>query len=89
MWFYDLKYLCNYLIGIVEEFYKIELPQIDLWYLLRCDIAKVYDLENQENINNYISNLRKCTFPRRKVNFYKNQSLYCSGTNTTLKYIIN
>lgn len=83
--FYDLKYLCNYLIGIVEEFYKIELPQIDLWYLLRCDIAKVYDLENQENINNYISNLRKCTFPRRKVNFYKNQSLYCSGTNTTLK----
>ena len=85
MGFYDLKYVCNYLIGIVEDYYKIELPQIELWYLLRCDIARVYDLKNQENINNYISNLRKCSFPRRKVNFYKNESLYCSGTYTTLK----
>lgn len=85
MGFYDLRYVCNYLIGIVEEYYKIELLQLEFWYLLRCDIARVYDLKNQENINNYISNLRKCTFPRRKVNFYKNESLYCSGTNTTLK----
>lgn len=85
MGFYDVKYVANYLIGIVEESYKIELPQIEYWYIFRIDLAICYDLENQQNVVTYISNLKKCTFPRRKVNFFKDESLYCSGSYTTLK----
>lgn len=83
--FYDLKYICNYMIGIAENYYKIELPQLEFWFLGRVDVAIVFDLQEQENIANYINNLRMCSFPRRVVHFYKNQSLYSSGTYTTLK----
>lgn len=83
--FYDFKYLCNFLIGNIEQQYKIELPQLSTWYVMRVDIACVYDLENQDNIATYINNLKLCSFPRRKPRFYKNESLYYSGTSTTLK----
>lgn len=83
--FTDLNYISNFLIGIVEDYYKIELPQIYKWNLNRVDIAVCYDLQNQNNICTYINNLKKCTFPHRKIHFYKDQSLYSSGSTTTLK----
>lgn len=83
--FYDFQYLCNLLIGTVENYYKIELPQLSSWYISRVDIACVYDLDTQYNIATYINNLRKCTFPKRKVKFYKDEALYCAGSSTTLK----
>ena len=83
--FSNLNYISNFLIGIVEDYYKIELPQIYNWYISRVDIAVCYDLKNQNNICSYINNLKKCTFPHRKIHFYKDQSLYASGSTTTLK----
>ena len=83
--FYDFQKLCNLIIGNVENFYKIELPQLNNWYVLRVDIACVYDLQTQQNISNYINNLRLLSFPRRKPKFYKDESLYCTGTTSTLK----
>lgn len=83
--FTDLNYISNFLIGIVEDYYKIELPQLYKWNLNRVDIAICYDLHNQKNICTYINNLKKCTFPHRKIQFYKDQSLYFSGSTTTLK----
>lgn len=83
--FYDFQYLCNFLIGTIENYYKIELPQLFEWYVARVDVACVYDLDTQENIATYINNLKQCTFPKRKVRFYKDESLYCSGSSSTLK----
>ena len=83
--FCNLNYIANNLIGMVEDYYKIELPQLEYWYISRVDIAICYDLENQNNIAQYINNLKNCTFPKRKVNFYKNESLYSSGSSTTIK----
>lgn len=83
--FNNIIYISNMLIALTENYYKIELPQIEFWFVNRIDIALCFDLKNQKNISTYINNLKKCTFPARKVLFYKDESLYCSGSTTTLK----
>lgn len=81
----DLEFVVENLIQIVELSYNIELPQIENWYLQRVDIAICYDLENQENVKSYINSLSRCSYPRRNAKFFYDESLYLSGTTTTLK----
>ena len=83
--FYDLREISQELINIVNSYYDIVLPAIDFWYLQRCDIAICFDLKNQHNICEYINNLSSCNYSRRKVKFFSNESLYISGTTTTIK----
>lgn len=83
--YYDLEFVCKSLIQMVELSYNIKLPKLEKWYLQRCDIAICYDLENQENVRNYINSLSRCQYPRRNAKFYYDESLYLSGTTTTLK----
>lgn len=83
--FYDLNFICENLIQIVEKNYNIILPSIDKWFLQRVDIAICFDLDNQHNVCTYINNLSNCRYPRRKFKFYQNESVYVTGTNTTLK----
>lgn len=65
--------------------YDLELPDIENWYLQRCDIAICYDLKTQENVKSYINSLSRCNYPRRSPKFYYDESIYLSGTTTTLK----
>ena len=81
----DLQFVVENLIQMVEISYKIELPNIEQWYLQRVDIAICYDLEKQENVKSYINSLSRCTYPRRNAKFFYDESLYLSGTTTTLK----
>lgn len=83
--YYDLQFVAENLIRIVELDYNLELPKIEKWYLQRCDIAICYDLQNQENVKSYINSLSRCTYPRRNAKFFYDESLYLSGTTTTLK----
>lgn len=83
--FYNLQQIVQNLINIVNSYYGIVLPKIDLWYLNRCDIAVCFDLKNQINVCQYINNLSCCNYSRRKVKFYSNEALYVSGTTTTIK----
>lgn len=83
--YYDLQFISKSLIEMVELTYNIELPEFDNWYLQRADIAICYDLENQENVKSYINSLSRCQYPRRNAKFYYDESLYLSGTTTTLK----
>ena len=83
--FYDLVSIGNNLINIVSCSYDIELPDIEKWNLQRCDIAICYDLKTQENVKNYINSLSRCNYPRRNAKFYYDESIYLSGTTTTLK----
>ena len=83
--YYDLQFISDSLIKMVELSYSVELPSIDKWYLQRCDIAICYNLKNQKNVKSYINSLSRCKYPRRNAKFYYNESIYLSGTTTTLK----
>lgn len=83
--FYDLQFICDSFIKHVSIVYNVDLPDISLWYLSRCDIAICYDLNNNNNVKSYINSLSRCNYPRRKMKFYSDESLYLSGCSTTLK----
>ncbi len=40
---------------------------------------------NNKAVRNYINNLSLCNYPRRNIKHYQDESIYCSGTSTTLK----
>lgn len=81
----DLEFIIENLIRNVELIYSIELPPIDFWYLQRVDIAICFDIENNTYVRSYINSLSRCNYPRRNIKFYSDESLYMSGTTTTLK----
>lgn len=39
----------------------------------------------QENVRKYINNLSSCSYPKRNLKFYQDESIYVSGTSSTLK----
>ncbi len=81
----DLIFISENLIQMVELAYNIKLPCISSWFLQRCDVAICYDLKNQDNVKSYINSLSRCSYPRRKAKFFYDESIYLSGTTTTLK----
>lgn len=83
--YYDLEFIAENLIQMVELDYDIKLPCYNEWFLQRCDIAICFDLDNQSNVKSYINSLSRCSYPRRNAKFYYDESLYLSGTTTTLK----
>lgn len=83
--YYDLQFISQSLIDIVELSYNIKLPDVEYWYLQRCDIAICFDLKKQDNVKSYINSLSRCSYPRRNAKFFYDESIYLSGTTTTLK----
>lgn len=84
--FYNLQSIVNWLIGAIENAYNIKLPTLKHWFLQRIDIAICFDLGTNEDVRKYINNLSLCSFPRRNnIKHYQDESIYCSGTSSTLK----
>lgn len=83
--FYNLEYIVKELILFVEQYYNINLPSYDNWFIQRVDIAICFDLDSQQNVRSYINNLSSCKYPRRNLKFYQDESIYLSGTTSTLK----
>lgn len=83
--FYDVQEVVRKLVNFAEISYNLNLPHIDKWYLQRIDIAVCFDLDKQKNVRDYINNLSSCKYPRRNLKFYQDESIYLSGTSTTLK----
>lgn len=83
--FYNLKEISMNLVNLVEMTYNIKLPRIENWYLQRVDIAICFDLKNQDNVKSYINSLSRCNYPRRNAKFFYDESIYLSGTSSTLK----
>lgn len=83
--YYNLYEIAKFFIEAVETTYKIELPGINHWFLQRCDIAICYDLGNNKNVRDYINNIKLCDYARRNIKHYQDESIYCTGTTTTLK----
>lgn len=69
----------------MNSYYDIVLPDIRHWFLQRVDIAICYDLQNNENVRKYINNLSMCQYPRRNIKTYQDESIYLTGSTTTLK----
>ena len=83
--YYNLYAICSSLIEIVSKYYNIKLPRIQHWFLQRVDVAICYDLKNNENVRKYLNNLSMCHYPRRNIKTYQDESIYLTGTTTTLK----
>jgi len=83
--FWDIQEVANGLIELVENAYNIRLPTIRHWFLQRVDITNCYDLWDNFSVRRYINNLSKCQYPRRKLKFFDDESIYLSGKSTTLK----
>lgn len=83
--FYDICEIAKFFISAVESTYNIDLPSLKHWFLQRVDIAVCYDLKNNVNVRNYINNIKLCEYARRNIKHYQDESIYCTGTTTTLK----
>ena len=83
--YYNLIDMSIKLIELVNNSYNIRLPNIKHWFLQRVDIAICYDLEENKNVRSYINSLSLCNYPRRNLKFYQDESIYLTGTTTTLK----
>lgn len=83
--FCDFLNICKWFISAVEYDFNIKLPNFKHWFVNRIDISIVYDLKNNSDVAQYINNLRFCRYPRRNIKHYQDESIYCSGTTTTLK----
>ena len=83
--FYNVVSICQGFIDIVEKHYFIKLPKLKHWFLQRIDIAKCFDLGNNQKVCDYINNLSMCSYARRKLYKFHDSSIYLKGTTTTLK----
>lgn len=83
--FWDVQEVAKGLIELVENAYNIRLPKVRHWFLQRIDITNCYDLWSNTQVKRYINNLCKCQYPRRKLRFFDDESIYLSGKSTTLK----
>ena len=83
--YYNLQLIILNLIQIVEQAYNIKLPKLKSWFVQRIDIAICYNLNNQSNVETYIDNLSKCNYSRRKLKHYEGESIYITGSTTTIK----
>ena len=83
--FYNPAYISLQLIKIVANAYNVILPNIKNWFIQRIDLAICFDLKTQDNVQTYINNLNSCNYPRRNLKHYEGESLYLTGSTTTLK----
>ena len=83
--YYNLFSICDKLVEMCNKAYNIKLPDLQHWFLQRVDIAKCFDLQTNSNVCRYINNLSYCNYPRRKLKHFNDESIYLSGTSTTLK----
>jgi len=83
--YYNLEEIVNFFVGAIEYDFKVKLPNITHWFLQRIDIAIVYDLGDNQKVRKYINNLSLCNYPRRNIKHYTDESIYTTGTTTTLK----
>lgn len=83
--FWNVQEVCLGLIKLVENAYQVKLPKLRHWFLQRIDITNCYDLHENQKVCRYINNLSRCQYPRRKLKFFDDESIYLSGRSTTLK----
>lgn len=82
--YYNLNDIVENLIKDINDKFIIKLPELNDWYISRLDIAKVFDLEKQDNVIEYINSYRNIIYPRRKMLSFSD-SIYFPGKISTFK----
>ncbi len=83
----DIKNTIRYLVNYVGSLFNICLPVYTGWLVARVDVAHVYDLDNLQNVKNYIASLRGAFYARRPGwSQHGLTGLYYPGRTTTLKF---
>lgn len=76
----------KWMINLVKELINMEMPDINLWKVVRIDVSEVYELPSYEACQEWFRGLNSAVYPRRKVNRYDVSGLYASGTTTATKF---
>lgn len=82
----DIHKASEYLIKLVSKLIQIELPNYNLWTLLRCDVSEVYELPSFDAVQEWFKGLNAADYPRRSVTRYGLSGIYANGSTTTLKF---
>ena len=85
--YYNIQSITLNLKKLVENAYDVILPELKHWFLQRIDVTRVYDLNENKNVQQYINCFRTLTYPRRNLKFYEDESVYVSRTNYYIKNI--
>ncbi len=68
-----------------EKTFQIKLPRVSDWFLNRLDVCSNYELSNADMVKDIINYLQRLDYPRKKKEFYENESIYCPSRHATLK----
>ncbi len=82
----NLVLMANCLKKIIKNATDVKLPDVLKWELLQVDYTLTYDLDTQENVENYINSLKNAEYARRQAKHYNNNGLQVPGATTIVKF---
>ena len=82
----DLRLQANILKKVLQDIFKIKLPNTFTWTVKQIDYALVFDLGDQWQVKEYIASLREACYARRQIQVYGNNGIHIPGKTTTVKF---
>lgn len=82
----NLILLVNCLKKILYKTLEVKLPDVMLWELQQIDYTLTFNLESQENVENYINSLKNVEYARREVKHFNNEGVQARGATTLVKF---
>jgi len=82
----NLILLANCLKKILYKSLEVKLPDVMLWQLMQIDYTLTFNLQSQENVENYINSLKNVEYSRREVKHYNNEGIQARGATTVVKF---
>ncbi|MCG7218220.1 phage/plasmid replication protein, II/X family [Paenibacillus mucilaginosus] len=81
----EFRLCCAHLIDTVEQSLGVELPIVDVWLVLRVDIAYIFRLMSGEAIEEFFYRMKNGYYPRRDVRHDGLHGLFSVSTTTMFK----
>lgn len=82
----NLILLSNCLKKILQKSFELKLPDVLTWQLMQIDYTLTFNLQSQENVENYINSLKNVEYARREVKHYNNEGIQARGATTVVKF---
>lgn len=79
------QYAIYMLKRFIEKSFRVILPALSQWELIRIDYAKNYHLGSTDEKKNYLMSLNHGAYPRRHINRYGDTGIHIPGDSTTFK----
>jgi len=83
----DLKAGIKYLHKFISNITEVTLPFLwTKWQLMRIDLAEIYELEGNDAVQDWISSLNKCSYPRRNIKKDEPNGIGAYGQVSSIKF---